>query len=110
MFTLSSLQSEVKYRIIAERFQLWCKQPLTTPLADYRNNPIENAGFFALYFSTHKGKCVVLHKGTIPRIFKLFSFIQWPIVGHISQILLYITIENQVGVAHRVMGEQVIQL
>ena len=71
---------------------------------------VDNTGFFALYFSTYRGRGVVLHIGTAPRLFKLFSFIQWPIVGHILQIRLYITIEDQVGIAHRVMGEQAVQL
>ena len=71
---------------------------------------LENAGFFALYFSTHMGRGVVLHIGTTPRLFKLFSFIQWPIVGHVSQVHLYIAVEDQIGIAHRVMGEQIIQL
>ena len=109
MFTLSSLQSEVKHCVIVESFQLWFKQPLITPLADYRNNSIENADFFELYFSTHTVSGM-LQQTQHPASLSLFSFIQWPIVGHISQVHLYITVEDQVGVAHRVMGEQVIQL
>ena len=71
---------------------------------------LENAGFFALYFSTDKERGVVLHIGTAPRLFQLFSFIQWPIVGHISQVRLHIAVEDQVSIANRVMVEQVVQL
>lgn len=70
---------------------------------------LENTGFFALYFSMHMGRGVVLHISTVPRLFYLFSFIQWPIVGHVSQIRLHIAVEEQISVAHQVMGEQVFQ-
>ena len=83
---------------------------LVLPNSSTSSKTIENTRFFALFFSTHKGKGVMLHIGTTSRLFKLFSFIQWPIVGHISQIRFYIAVEDQIGVAHRVMGEQVVQL
>ena len=109
MFTLSSLQSEVKHCVIVESFQLWFKQPLITPLADYRNNSIENADFFELYFSTHTVSGM-LQQTQHPASLSLFSFIQRLIVGHVSQIRFYIPVENQVSVAYQVMGEQVVQL
>lgn len=71
---------------------------------------LENTGFFRPYFSTRKRRGVVLHIGTTPRLFKLFSFIQRPIVGHVSQVRLYIAVEDQIGVANRIMVEQVVQL
>ena len=74
MFTLSSLQSEVKHCVIVESFQLWFKQPLITPLADYRNNSIENADFFALNFSTHK-ESGMLHQAQHPASLSVFSFV-----------------------------------
>ena len=71
--------------------------------------PVENTGFFALYFSIKK-RSEMLQQIQHPALISVLSFVQWPIVGHISQIRLYITIENRVGVAHRVMDEQVVQL
>ncbi len=71
---------------------------------------VDNTGFFALYFSTYRGRGVVLHIGTAPRLFKLFSFIQWPIVGHISQIRHHIAAEDQVSVARWIVVEQAVQL
>ena len=65
-----------------------------TALSVARPERLENAGFFALYFSMHKRRGVVLYIGTTPHLFRLFSFIQ-----------LHITGENQIGIAHRVMSE-----
>jgi hypothetical protein len=52
----------------------------------------------------------MLHHIPHPASLSVFSFIQRPIVGHVSQIHLYVTIEDQVGIAYRVMVEQVVQL
>jgi len=45
----------------------------------------------------------VLHISTSLRLFQLFFFIQWPIVGNISKVRLYIAVEDQVSIANRVM-------
>ena len=67
----------------------------------------ENTRFFELNFSTHTVSGM-LQQTQHPASNSGFSFIQCPIVGHISQIRLHITIEDQIGIAYRVMGEQIV--
>ena len=76
-------------------------------LLDSITELVENTGFVALYFSTQR-ESGMLHQTQHPAPLSVFSFIQRAIVGHVPQILYDIAVEDQIGVTHGIVGNQVV--